>query len=876
NTEVKPIINSKCISCHGGVKREGGFSLLFRSEAVAKTESGKPAIIPGDPGASEMIRRLKLDDPEERMPYKHDALSANDISILSRWVKEGAIWGDHWAYVAVQPVTVPDIKDPWIRNDVDRFILSKINAEKLKPSATADPATLLRRVGLDITGMPVLPALSQKFLSDPSEKNYETLVDSMLAHPAYGEKWASMWLDLARYADSKGYERDTRRVIWRYRDWLIKAFNKDQPYNKFLIEQLAGDLIPGATDEQLIATAFHRNTMTNDEGGTDNAEFRTAAVLDRVNTTWEALMGTTFACVQCHSHPYDPFTHEEYYKFMAFFDNTRDDDTYEDYPLLRHFDDSLNTELDELTSWLKQQTSTEEVKYIKHFLKTWEPSIHSIAADKLVNAELSDEKWLVMRDNGVGRLKAVGLDGKSELMIRYRAGIKQGTLSFHLDSLKGKEIASFDIGESDPWKIISLPLMDVAGVHDVYLSYTNPLLKGTEGGGIQFDWIHFGKLLPGKTDVQYKRQNERYLSLLNVQVPLTPVMMENPDDMHRNSFVFERGNWLAPGKQVSAGVPHSMNQMPAGAPDNRMGLALWLTDKKNPLTARTMVNRVWEQLFGKGLVETLEDLGTQGAQPANRELLDWLSARFMNEHNWSVKKLIRDMVMSSTYRQDSKVSKELLDKDPYNKLLARGPRVRLSAEQVRDQALVFSGTLDTTMLGPSVMPFQPDGIWFSAYAGNDKWRMDNNGQQNRRAVYTFWKRTSPYPAMITFDGAAREVCTSRRIRTNTPLQALVTLNDQSFIEMARKFAFRMQDEGGKQPSDQIAKGYEIAMNKKINPASLTVMVNLYNKSLTNFRSDSLATCEMVDVLDKHQTPETAALVVVANAMLNLDEVITKN
>jgi uncharacterized protein DUF1553/uncharacterized protein DUF1549/cytochrome c len=876
NTEVKPILNSKCISCHGGVKRESGFSVLFRKEALAVAESGKPAIIPGDPDNSEMIRRLTLDDPEERMPYKHNPLTADQINTLRRWIREGAVWGNHWAYVPVQAIPVPDIKDPWISNDIDRFVLNRLKSEELLPAPAADAATLLRRVSLDIIGMPSEAGFAKNFVAHPDKASYETLVDSLLAQPAYGEKWTSMWLDLARYADTKGYERDNKRIIWRYRDWVIKAFNNDLPYNKFLIDQIAGDMLPDATDDDIIATAFHRNTMTNDEGGTDNAEFRTAAVLDRVNTTWETLMGTSFACVQCHSHPYDPFTHEEYYKFLAFFNNSRDEDTYEDYPQLRHFGDSLNDELKHFTGWLSDKASATRVAEVTKFLRTWEPSIHSLTADQMLNSELNDTKWLLFRDHGSARLKTVNLQDKDQLSFRYRAGVKSGHLEIRLDRPDGPLLINIPIKESANWEIASIDIPRSLGVHDLHLRYLNPTIAGTEKGGVQFDWLHFDQQLPGKNSIGYKEQEKRYWSILSAKTQTTPVMMENPADMRRSSYVFERGNWLVPGKKVEPGVPNSLNPMPEGAPANRLGMAMWLTDKKNPLTARTMVNRVWEQLFGAGLVETLEDLGTQGAQPEHRALLDWLAGRFMNDHNWSTKKLIKDIVMSATYSGESKINEALLEKDPFNKLYARGPRVRLTGEQMRDQALVFSGLLDTTMLGPSVMPHQPDGIWLSPYSGDERWTLSEGSAKFRRAVYTYWKRTAPYPSMITFDGVAREICTSRRIKTNTPLQALVTLNDESYLEMSRHFAFRMQDEGGKSVSDQISYGYKIAVGKKMKQEALTVMVSLYDKSLASFKKDALRTCEMAGRMDEHNNPESAALVVVANALLNLDEVITKN
>ena len=376
-SEVKPIFNKSCITCHGGVKRQGGFSLLFRTDALAINKSGKPAIIPGNPDSSELIKRLTLKDPEERMPYKHPALSQKEITTLKNWIKEGAVWGDHWAYVPVAEVTIPSNgRGPfnlfgtpsWINNDIDQFIYQKIKKEGLTPSEEADKATLLRRASLDIIGMPAPEKINEWFLHNNDKNAYEKLVDTLLSSPHYGEKWAAMWMDLARYSDTKGYERDDSRNIWRYRDWLINAFNENKHYDQFLTEQIAGDLLPNPTDAQYIATAFHRNTMTNDEGGTDNEEFRTAAVLDRVNATWEGLMGTSFACVQCHSHPYDPFRQEEYYQFVAFFNNTRDEDTYDDYPLIREFHETDSLKFIALKNWVKQNEPARE-KEIIQFVK---------------------------------------------------------------------------------------------------------------------------------------------------------------------------------------------------------------------------------------------------------------------------------------------------------------------------------------------------------------------------------------------------------------------------------------------------------------------------------------------------------------------------
>ncbi len=888
NTEVKPILNKKCITCHGGVRRQSGFSLLFRSEALAKAKSGKPAIIPGDPDHSEMIRRLKLKDPEDRMPYKHEPLSEEEITTLTRWIKQGAQWGTHWAYVPVKEVAVPKpsaslfgllpaSKNNWVKNDIDYFIGDKLKQQKLQPSPEADPSTLIRRVSLDLTGLPPSAALQQQYFNNKSGKAYEQLVDSLLASPHFGERWATMWMDLARYADTKGYERDASRNIWHYRDWLIRAFNNDKPYNQFLVEQLAGDLLPNSTDDQLIATAFHRNTMTNDEGGTDNEEFRTAAIIDRVNTTWEGLMGTTFACVQCHSHPYDPFTHEEYYKFMAFFNDTRDEDTNADYPLLRHFsaEDSLKLLL--IKNWLQNNGYPAEEKRVYRFLKTWQPAVNSIQADSFTNAELNDTKWLAFRNNAVARLKHIDLQDKSQLIYRYQGYKAGGVWTIHIDNAKGPVLQTIPVANTKGWHIATASLQPVNGVHDLFFAYTNPTLKKPEDNGMLFDWFYFTQPLAGQGKEGYDTIKKYYWQLLEKDVPTTPVMMDNPPDMHRPTHVFEKGNWLVKGEEVQPGVPHSLNPFPNKAPRNRLGMAQWLTSDQNPLTARTIVNRLWEQLYGTGLVETLEDLGTQGAEPTHKELLDYLAYQFMHEYNWSIKKLLREMVLSATYRQDSKVTKEALEKDPLNKYYARGARVRLSAEQIRDQALAISGLLSEKMYGASVMPWQPEGIWMSPW-NSDTWVKSEGDDQYRRAVYTFWKRTAAYPSMITFDGVGREFCTARRIRTNTPLQALATLNDSAYLDMARHFAYRMQKEipDKNDSRKQISYGYQIATLKPITTEKLDALENLYTEAREKFKTDKVATCDMIGEDNEHNNSETAALVVVANAILNLDELITKN
>lgn len=862
-TEVKPLLNKHCISCHGGVKMQSNYSLLYREEALGKGKSGKYGIIPGNASGSEFIRRLTLHDPEERMPYQKEPLSREEIRLLTKWIDQGAEWGTHWAYESVEKPPVPSVKGTWAKTDIDRFILHEAEKQGFKPSERAPDEVLMRRAALDVIGLPAPDSLKAEYRRDG---NYENYIDRLLRSPAYGEKWTSMWLDLARYADTKGFERDGRRNIWRYRDWLIRAFNADMPYDRFLTEQLAGDLLPDPTEDQLIATAFHRNTMTNDEGGTNNEEYRTEAVIDRVNTTWETLMSTTFACVQCHSHPYDQFRHEEYFKFMAFFNNSRDEDTYAEYPVLRHYDSTQRQKMAALGGWLREKVSPREQKELMLFLKTLQPAYNSIVFDEFVHAELADTKWLALRNRSSARLKNVNLSDKNSLITRLSHNV-DGRLELRLDSPKGPLLGHLQVkGNSQGWQLKEIPLKRAEGRHDVYARFESAQLNDPHATGMMFDWLHFTKAFPSENDSgEYAAV---FWDLLNANVEQTPVMMENPKDFKRKTHLFERGSWLSPGKEVEPGVPVLLGALKPGQPENRLGLAQWMTAPEHPLVARTMVNRVWEQIFGQGLVETLEDFGSQGAAPVNRELLDYLSYQFIHEYKWSVKKLIRTILVSETYCQRSEVTPENLEKDPYNRFLVRGARVRLSAEQIRDQALAVSGALNSRMYGAPVMPYQPEGIWNSPY-NSDKWRISEGGQQYRRAIYTFMKRTSPYPALVTFDATGRDICLSRRIRTNTPLQALVTLNDSAFVDLAVHFARRV--EGESTPEKCIEKAYAAATGRAVSVEKKKILLDLYRQAYETYRKDP-ALCR---ALTAGTDAGFAALVLVANSILNLDEVITK-
>ena len=892
NTQVKPILNKSCITCHGGVKKASDFSLLFKEEAFAPAKSGHPAIIPGNADKSELIRRLTATDPEERMPLDGPPMKPDDIETLRKWIDQGAEWGDHWAYRTPESPSVPSVGTIWSRlgltnnpetdwttNEIDRFVLAKLHtteapgAGTLLPLPISDKATLLRRVSLDLTGLPPTEAEASAFLNDPSPAAYEKLVDRQLASPAFGEKWAGMWLDLARYADTKGYERDPSRSIWRYRDYLIRAFNSDKPYDQFLTEQLAGDLMPHATDEQFIATGFHRNTMNNDEGGTQDEEFRVASVIDRVNTTWDVFQGTTFSCVQCHSHPYDPFRHDEYYKYMAFFNNARDEDVTSDTPTLRFYKGADSVKLVQLRAFVQKtcpnkDRAAAEANRVDLMARTMEPKINSHDFDQHQNAALLDAKYFGIMDKGTARIKNVTLTGRPRLYLAWGTSAPDAQLTFHLDSPTGRLLATaLAPVTGNQWKdsvqVISLP--NVTGKHSIFLSLTSP---AKPKDWIMIKWVSFQ---PGMAP----QAETTLLSLLNTHPEQTPIMLDGQGDLARKTHVFTRGSWLAPGKEVQPDVPHSLPPMDTDGqtlPRNRLGLALWMTRADHPLTARVAVNRFWEQLFGTGLVETVEDMGTQGIQPTHRELLNWLATTFVQEDHWKMKALLKRIVLSSTYRQRSDVTKQLVTEDPYNHYFARGPRVRLAAEQVRDQALVVSGLLSRKMYGPSVMPAQPDGIWQSPYNG-DAWVLAKGDDAHRRALYTYWKRTAPYPSMITFDSPSREFCQIRRLRTNTPLQALVTLNDPVYVEAAQRLADYMAARG-KTPNQQLQAGFRRLMLRDLTPKKLAVLTKLYQDTEAYYAQNPAEAGKLL--ASANASPRLAALTVTANAMMNLDEVITKD
>lgn len=894
NKDIRPIFNQKCLACHGGVKQMGGFSLLFEEEAFASTESGMPAIIRGNAHKSELVRRLRHHDAEQRMPQESEALPEKDIQLIEKWINQGAKWERHWAYIkpdkSIQPPVIANKE--WAKNEIDQFIWHRLAQDSLHPNEELDKSSLLRRLSLDLIGLP--PSLEERngFLANNNEDAYEQEVNRLLDSPHFGEKWASMWLDLARYADSKGYEKDLYRSIWKYRDWVIKAFNSDLPFDEFSVAQLAGDLLPNPTEDQLIATAFHRNTMANDEGGTDNEEFRNYANIERVGTTFEVWQGTTMACVQCHSHPYDPIRHENFYEFMSFFNNTADRDIYHEAPNIFTYEGVNQEKVEAIITWIKQQLKPEDqleeqgflhqqkadlvnhLGYRKVEIETFDESggfIELMAPDQTTIFQVQDSSWI--------RFDQVDLTTIEAISYRYATPFG-GFIEVRLGAPFGKMIsqcslpltASPQTNRRDKWKnwrTLKVPIDPTEGVHDIYFVFRKDRIADADL--LRLDWLFFHEQSPRMNN--YNRLfSQKLVQLDTIKAIPTPILQELPTEKRRKNHLFERGNWLAKGKEVREGVPEVLGALPKERPPDRLAMSEWLTSPENPLTARVAVNRFWEQLFGYGIVESLEDFGTQSLPASHPQLLDWLAIQFIHEHDWRIKDLLKQMVMSATYRQGNQISKEKLEKDPRNRLLSRGPRIRLGAEQMRDQILAVSDLLTPEIYGPSVKPPRPTGA--GRFRFGDNYILSEKENQYRRGLYTYVKRTNPFPNQITFDGTDRTICTSRRIRTNTPLQALSLLNDPVYMEAALAIGQYMDTLKVESIAEKLKAGYQKVLLREAHPEKLNSLTTLYEDAQLHYAKES----ELTSSLLGNQSPKNedlAALTIVAHALLNLDEFVNK-
>ena len=1128
NRDIRPLLSNKCFRCHGPDAKERKADLRLDQPEVAINELG--VVVPRDPSGSELMARVEAKG-EEKMPPVDSGLTltGEEIDMLRRWIKEGATYAGHWAYEQVRRPPLPKVRnDGWIRSSLDRFVLARLEREKLRPSGEADRYTLARRLALDLTGLPLSIEQVDKFVADKSPQAYEKLVDDLLRSSRYGERWAAMWLDLARYADSAGYADDPPRTIWLYRDWVITAFNDNMPFDQFTVEQIAGDLLPEATDWQRVATAFHRNTLTNSEGGTNDEEFRNVAIVDRVNTTMQVWMGTTIRCAQCHDHKYDPVSQEEYFRFFAFFNQSEDADRRDESPLLTMISESQRQEksrLQEEIAGLEKQLSPsdedlaarqKEWKALAARDYQWQALVPTSAQSTSGTTLTVGEDGVVMasgdrpetdtyildvetmlsgitglrlevlpdaalpasgpgrsdggnfvlsefrlvdhsesRPRRMGQFVRLDLPGEGKMIhvaeievlqdgtnIARQGKATQSSTDFggpperaidgNTDgTYAGNSVTHTKISK-DPWIEVDLGgLMavdlvriwnrtdnslqsrldgftlsildenrelvwketyakapereleaDLTGAVPLVFSdasasveqagdggKTEPVegwvaratidgdektqragwavggfigsasqavfqLKqpaGTDSAATKLKIIlaqNYGekhtlgrfrisvttatdavRLVPGAIAGLVSRPLEdldaegrqHLVDYYNQVVPppkdvlqkvaalekqvadmkgsTVPVMKQLPADQRRTTHIQIRGNFLAKDKEVSEGLPAVFHDLPEGAPLDRMGVAQWLVSGDNPLTARVVVNRYWEQLFGIGLVSTSEEFGTQGSLPSHPQLLDWLAAELM-ENQWDLKGLLKTIVMSATYRQTSRVDEAMVERDPDNVLLARGPRFRLSAEMIRDQALAVGGLLSEKMYGPSVQPPRPNLGLKAAFGGSTDWQTSPGEDKYRRGIYTSWRRSIPYPSMAAFDAPSRNVCTIRRGRTNTPLQALVTLNDPVYVEAAQSLARQVMEHAPGNLVAQIEHGFRLAVGRPPSGQEKQRLEELYSQLHQRYAAEEELAMQMATSF-AGPAPEGADLAalagwtVIGNVLLNLDETLSK-
>lgn len=1135
NQDVRRILSENCFRCHGpdGAERKGrrGGLRLDISEGALRNIGGAVAIVPGSPDASDLIQRIESSDPDELMPPPETGqrLSQKEIAILRRWIEQGAEYQTHWAYVPPVRPPVPEVRanletagSDWGKQPIDAFVLARLKQEGLTPAPEADRRTLIRRAALDLTGLPPTADAVDSFLADTGSGAFERVVDRLLRSDAYGEHWAHFWLDQARYADSSGYADDPGRTIWAYRDYVIRSFNANKPFDVFTIEQIAGDLLPNSTEEQIVATAFHRNTMTNNEGGTSDEEFRNVAVVDRVNTTMEVWMATTMACAQCHDHKYDPISQEEYFRLFAILNNTADADRADEAPTLPLYTQEQKAERHRLQEEIRslEQILRTTTPALAQSQQTWEtrllsdvhwvpvtaqgrnregssaqvlsdgsllfepdaetdrytldldseslperpltafrlevlpddrppgrgvghaggafvltgvgaelhPSDDRLLEGQYLRIELPGERKILslaevqifgadsetnLARQGVARQSSTSHEGVAERAIDgdtdgdYAAaastthtetskdpwwevdlqnsrGISRIVVWNRTDGaqerLKDFDILLLDSNRETVWRrrVTTLPKPSVEltqlGVREIpwiatRASYEQPgfeaasLLPSTEqrkrrsgwavgprfGDRHSLDfapqtpvslqeghrlrltldqmsehphatlarvrvWVTSDERMPellglpdtvfaalhtplsARTPDQTEALRTHYLAITETLQPqrdqlatarqaleglrphtTVPILRELAGEQRRTTHVHLRGNFLDPGKEVVEGLPEAFHPVSDGSTIDRLTLARWLVDRNNPLTARVLVNRLWGALFGTGLVRTSEEFGAQGELPTHPELLDWLAVELMDS-GWNIQHILHLITTSATYRQTSAAPADLVAQDPDNRLLARGPRFRLSAETIRDQAMALSGLLSRKMYGPPVKPYQPRMGLSAAFGSGTDWETSAGEDQYRRGVYTTWRRSNPYPSMATFDAPNREVCVVQRDRSNTPLQALVTLNDPVYVEAAQHLAGRILDmEPHGTPAQRIRVGFETCLNRPPKDVELVSLLDLYSRSLARFgtQPDQARLFAGLEESADHSPAERAAWTLVANVLLNLDELLMK-
>ncbi len=1024
NRDIRPILSGACYQCHGPDERarEAGLRLDQHDEAISVLESGETAIVAGHADKSELLRRITSADPDVRMPPVDSAkqLTAEEIQLLRRWIDAGAQWDDHWSFIPPAEVTPPlrPLRE-WARNGIDAFIAQRLDAEGLQPSPVADRRQLIRRVTFDLTGLPPTLDDVESFVHDPSPDAYERVVDRLLASPRYGERMTMRWLDAARYADTHGYTFDTERSMWRYRDWVIDAFNQNIPFDQFTVEQIAGDLLPDATQSQQIASAFNRNHVINSELGAIDEEYLVENVVDRVNTTGTIWMGLTLECARCHDHKFDPVSQREFYELYAFFNNIPE----------RGLDGMFSNAGPSIPAPTPEQEAQQfaldaAIKETEAAMQKLQPQIDAAQAiweaerrqpieelreglvswwpfDENADDRLGGESKA--SDNGGGPLLGGGFFGRGavffglnslkapaagrldrfdsfslacwvnpqttegrrslftrmpegvELQRGYAFQIHEGHLAFSMvhDTTSRLDVESVGPIESHRWQHVvvtydgsarasgvrfyidgvSEEVRVISDSLDGSVDVGDPLTigDGTPNAGMKGtidDSRIYGRVLddeeikrlPGlriesllgveakaRTPEATRRIREHFLheqtqtewraayfklaelreekASLERSIPTVMVMQERKDKPRAR--MLGGGAYDQPGEEVDAATPDFLPPMADESPRNRLGLALWLVSPTHPLTARVTMNRFWQMYFGTGLVKTAEDFGSQGELPSHPELLDWLARRFVAS-GWDVRAMQRLIVTSATYQQASPITPELFERDPENRLLARGPRFRLDAEMIRDQALSHAGLLVNHIGGPSVRPYQPPGLWEEGAfdpTGNrwsaQRYEQDAGELLYRRSMYTFWKRTAPPPAMLVFDAPERTRCVVRRDRTNTPLQALVLMNDPTYVEASRRLAERILHEARPDDSERLRFAFRVVTSREPSASELATVLQLLERQLARFEADPASAMALVTVgespRDRSVDPTAlAAYTTVASVLLSLDEVLTKN
>jgi len=1004
NTAVRPILSNRCFKCHGPdeANQEAGLRLDLRAAAIAELDSGERAIVPGHTGSSGVVARIMSDDPDLVMPPPHTkvSLSAEEKRILTEWIAAGAEYAPHWAFVQPVRPEPPAVRDEGrVRNPIDRFVIARLETEGLAPAAEVDLAALCRRVHLDLIGLPPSPEELAAFLADTSPDAYEQLVDRLLASPRYGERWARRWLDLARYADTNGYEKDRPRTIWPWRDWVIRAFNDDLPFDQFTVRQIAGDMLPAATVDDILATGFHRNTMLNEEGGIDPLEFRYLSIVDRVGTTGTTWLGLTTACAQCHTHKYDPLTHTDYFGLFALLNNA-------DEPEWIIPGDERSRRLAEVTArieslwqglpghWPATGPATTELAGssepggpavgdahravgLTERFAAWDRDEsaravpwHVVRPDSLE----STMPHLVVQDDG--SVLASGDQTKSDVYTITLPRVDIPVRAIRLEVLPHESLPAwgpglcgyegprgdFFLSEFEVRVPPQAARIEIARASESF-GGTAAHAKGASGAAAAIDGVmssgwstngrqgraeaavfelaqaiapgepivvtmrferHFacplgrfrisvtdaadaearghtaevesalGKPPEGRTEAERETIFRRFLAtapevsdrvkeIERLDASLrgglsTLVFQERPSDNPRQTHRHHRGEFTMPEEEVAAAVPAFLPQLPAAAPANRLALANWLVSTANPLTARVTVNRQWEAFFGRGIVATVEDFGYQGAVPSHPELLDWLAVSFREPAEagglgWSLKSLHRLIVTSGTYRQASEATPALAERDPENILLARGPRVRLAAEMIRDSLLKAAGLLSDKMFGPGVRPPQPAGVTEVAF-GSPTWNASQGEDRYRRTLYTFQKRTAPFAFTTTFDGPTGEACIARREVSNSPLQALTLLNDPMFLEIARALGCVALAAG----PDDAARLNALAtrlFSRNLDSAEIDLFAGYLAEQRRRLAAGELDAIKLAGGENDPQAPELAAWTLVARAMMNLDEAIVK-